>query len=69
MVAANFQKNSNYVIQAQRLDTTIIIPRGQWVTVGQVSQSSQSNQNQRSSYGSNHGMNSIQDIPIWIMAQ
>ena len=45
------QKNSNHAIQGQRLDTTIIIPRGQWVTIGKISQSSQ---NQRASDGSNH---------------
>ncbi|WP_201580651.1 hypothetical protein [Psychrobacter glacincola] len=60
------QKNSNHAIQGQRLDTTIIIPRGQWVTIGQISQSSQ---NQRASYGSNRTIDSTKNIPIWIMVQ
>lgn len=60
------QKNSNHVIQGQRLDTTIIIPRGQWVTIGQISQSSQ---NQRASDGSNRAIDSTKNTPIWIMVQ
>ncbi len=60
------QKNSNLAIQGQRLDTTIIIPRGQWVTIGQISQNSQ---NQRSSYGSNGAIDSTKNTPIWIMVQ
>lgn len=60
------QKNSNHAIQGQRLDTTIIIPRGQWVTIGQISQSSQ---NQRASYGSNRVIDSTKNTPIWIMVQ
>lgn len=60
------QKNSNHAIQGQRLDTTIIIPRGQWVTIGQISQSSQ---NQRASDGSNRTIDSTKNTPIWIMVQ
>lgn len=60
------QKNSNHAIQGQRLDTTIIIPRGQWVTIGQISQNSQ---NQRASYGSNRAIDSTKNTPIWIMVQ
>ncbi|MGP5202369.1 hypothetical protein ACTXKB_06380 [Psychrobacter aquimaris] len=60
------QKNSNHAVQGQRLDTTIIIPRGQWVTIGQISQNSQ---NQRSSYGSNGAIDSTKNTPIWIMVQ
>ena len=60
------QKNSNHAIQGQLLDTTIIIPRGQWVTIGQISQSSQ---NQRASYGSNRAIDSTKNTPIWIMVQ
>ena len=60
------QKNSNHAVQGQRLDTTIIIPRGQWVTIGKISQNSQ---NQRSSYGSNGAIDSTKNIPIWIMVQ
>ncbi|WP_198332711.1 hypothetical protein [Psychrobacter aquimaris] len=57
------QKNSNHAVQGQRLDTTIIIPRGQWVTIGQISQNSH---NQRSSYGA---IDSTKNTPIWIMVQ
>ena len=60
------QKNSNHAFQGQRLDTTIIIPRGQWVTIGQISQSSQ---NQRASDGSNRAIDSTKNTPIWIMVQ
>ena len=60
------QKNSNHAIQGQRLDTTIIIPRNQWITIGQISQSSQ---NQRASYGSNRVIDSTKNTPIWIMVQ
>lgn len=60
------QKNSNHAIQGQRLDTTIIIPRGQWVTIGKISQSSQ---NQRASDGSNRAIDSTKNTPIWIMVQ
>ena len=60
------QKNSNHAIQGQRLDTTIIIPRGQWVTIGQISQNSQ---NQRASDGSNRAIDSTKNTPIWIMVQ
>ncbi|GAF57365.1 hypothetical protein JCM18902_60 [Psychrobacter sp. JCM 18902] len=63
---SSFQKNSNHAIQGQRLDTTIIIPRGQWVTIGQISQSSQ---NQRASDGSNRAIDSTKNTPIWIMVQ
>ena len=60
------QKNSNHAIQGQRLDTTIIIPRNQWITIGQISQSSQ---NQRASDGSNRAIDSTKNTPIWIMVQ
>lgn len=47
-----YQKNgSNHAVQRQQLESTIIVPRGQWVTIGQIKQSlqSQSSANNRNS--------------------
>ena len=57
---------SNSAIQGQRLNSTIIVPRGQWVTIGQISQN---NKNQSSSYGSNHTNNSSNSVPISLLVQ
>ena len=58
--------NSNSAIQGQRLNSTIIVSRGQWVTIGQISQN---NENQSSSYGSNHTNNSSNSVPISLLVQ
>ena len=58
--------DSNSAIQGQRLNSTIIVPRGQWVTIGQISQN---NKNQSSSYGSNHTNNSSNSVPILLLVQ
>jgi type II secretory pathway component GspD/PulD (secretin) len=63
---ASYNQNSHQAIQGQRLDSTIIVPRGQWVTIGQISQNSQT---QRSTYASNRAMNNTNSMPIWIMVQ
>lgn len=63
---ASYNKNSHHAIQGQRLDSTLIVPRGQWVTIGQISQNSQT---QRSTYASNRAMNNTNSTPIWIMVQ
>ena len=56
----------NSAIQGQRLDSTIIVPRGQWVSIGQISQNSQ---NQSSSYGSNRTNTRSGSVPISLLVQ
>ncbi len=58
--------DSNSAIQGQRLNSTIIVPRGQWVTIGQISQNSQ---NQSSSYGSNRTNTRSNSVPISLLIQ
>ncbi len=55
--------NQSAAIQAQRLNSTIVVPRGQWVTIGQIAQS---NQTQNSRYGSSVSTNSTTPIIIRI---
>ncbi|ERL56577.1 hypothetical protein [Psychrobacter aquaticus] len=62
----NRQSVSNNRIQGQSLNSTIIIPRGQWVNIGQISQSSR---NQSTSYGSNRVMNNDNSVPISLLVQ
>ena len=65
---ASYSQNNygNSAIQGQRLDSTIIVPRGQWVTIGQISQNSQ---NQSSSYGSNRTNTRSDSVPISLLVQ
>ena len=56
----------NYAVQGQNLNSTIIVSRGQWVTIGQISQNSQ---NQNTSYGSNQSVNSHNSVPISLLVQ
>ena len=56
----------NSAIQGQRLNSTIIVPRGQWVTIGQISQNSQ---NQSASYGGKQNNSRSNDLPISILVQ
>ncbi|MFZ2843788.1 hypothetical protein [Psychrobacter sp.] len=65
---ASYSQNNygNSAIQGQRLDSTIIVPRGQWVTIGQISQNSQ---NQSSSYGSNRTNTRSGSVPISLLVQ
>ena len=56
----------NSSVQGQRLNSTIIVPRGQWVTIGQISQNSQ---NQSASYGGKQNNSRSNDIPISILVQ
>ena len=56
----------NNSVQGQRLDSTIIVPRGQWVTIGQISQN---NQSQNSGYGSDRMLNSSNSVPISLLVQ
>jgi len=40
--AENSTGNASNAIRSQRLNSTMIVPRGQWVTIGQISQNSSS---------------------------
>ena len=66
LIRSNSRYNSNNAIKSQRLNSTVIVPRGQWVTIGQVSQN---NQNQSSSYGSNRSSVTSNSAPIQILIQ
>ena len=58
--------NNNSSIQGQRLHSTIVVPRGQWVNIGQISQN---NQSQSSGYASNRTLNSSNSVPISLLVQ
>ena len=62
----NRSSSVNHAIQGQRLNSTIIVSRGQWVTIGEISQNSQ---NQSSNYGSNQTTNSNNNVPISLLVQ
>ena len=71
LVAANtFHHQSSYnqnsAIKRQSLNSTIIVPRGQWVDIGQITQNSQ---NQNSGYGNSRSSNSSTSAPISILIQ
>ena len=57
----------NNSVQGQRLNSTIIVPRGQWVNIGQISQNNQG-QSQSSGYGSNRVISS-NSVPISLLVQ
>lgn len=58
--------SQNSAIQGQRLNSTLIVPRGQWITIGQLSQNSQ---NQSSSYGSHSTSSHSNSVPIQLLVQ
>ncbi|WP_352258849.1 hypothetical protein [Psychrobacter sp. TB55-MNA-CIBAN-0194] len=62
----NRSDSVNNAIQGQSLNSTIIVPRGQWVTIGQISQNSQ---NQSTSYGGNQAISSNNSVPISLLVQ
>lgn len=66
LTRSNSSHNQNPAIKSQKLNSTIIVPRGQWVTIGQISQNSQ---HQDSSYAGNHQINSSNDAPIQLLVQ
>ena len=69
LVRANLSYNRhgyNSSVQGQRLHSTIIVPRGQWVTIGQISQNSQ---NQTAGYGGNQNNSRSNDVPISLLVQ
>ena len=57
---------NNSSVQGQRLNSTIVVPRGQWVNIGQILQN---NQTQSSGYGNNQTVNSSNDVPISLLVQ
>ena len=63
---SSYNQNSHHTVQAQRLNSTIVVPRGQWVTIGQISQN---NQTQSSSYGNNRTVNNTNSVPISLLVQ
>lgn len=56
---------NNATIKRQALNSTIIVPRGQWINIGQISKNTQ---NSASSYGSN-SVYSDNSMPIWLLVQ
>ena len=58
--------NNSNSVQGQRLNSTIVVPRGQWVNIGEISQN---NQSQSSGYGSNRTLNSSNNVPISLLVQ
>ncbi|WP_228724653.1 type II and III secretion system protein [Psychrobacter sp. KCTC 72983] len=52
---------SSNSIQSQSLNSTIIVPRGQWVTIGEISQ--------RSTSSGSRTTNSINSVPIALLVQ
>ena len=61
-----YNRNGHNAVQGQRLNSTLIVPRGQWVDIGQISQNSQ---NQRSNYGGNQATNNSNSVPISLLVQ
>lgn len=66
LTASNSSYNKNPTIKSQTLNSTIIVPRGQWVTIGQISQNSQ---NQGSSYTGRRQSSNSNDAPIQLLVQ
>ena len=60
---SSYHKNSfsNNSVQGQRLSSTLIVPRGQWTTIGQISQDSASS--------GNRAVNSNRYVPISLLIQ
>lgn len=58
--------NGSNAVKRQGLNSTIIVPRGQWVDIGQITQDTQ---NQSSSYGSNRRNISSTSAPISLLIQ
>ena len=62
----NRSDSVNNAIQGQSLNSTIIVPRGQWVTIGEISQN---RQNQSANYGGNQAVSSNNSVPISLLVQ
>jgi len=59
MSSINDTNNASSAVRGQRLNSRIIVPRGQWVTIGQVSQNSTS-----STSNSSQTINTNNSVPI-----
>ena len=59
MSSTNHTNSASNAIRGQRLNSTIIVPRGQWVTIGQVSQNSSS-----SASNGSRTINNNNSVPI-----
>ncbi|MGB3109040.1 MAG: hypothetical protein WBB40_00455 [Psychrobacter alimentarius] len=57
---------SSNSIQGQSFNSTIIVPRGQWITIGQIAQNSQNQQAEGRGYGATNSYNSV---PISLLVQ
>ena len=57
----NQMGSANHTIQGQSLNSTIIVPRGQWVTIGEISQ--------RSTSSGSRTTNSSNSVPIALLVQ
>ncbi|MDN5565820.1 MAG: hypothetical protein L0G25_03375 [Psychrobacter sp.] len=66
LISANSRYSQNRAIQGQQLNSTIIVPRGQWVTIGQISQNSQT---QRSGFDGSSTINNNSDAPIELLVR
>lgn len=58
--------NGSNAVKRQGLNSTIIVPRGQWIDIGQITQDSQ---NQSSGYGNNRSNISSNSAPISLLIQ
>jgi hypothetical protein len=57
----NYGNNGNNIVQGQRLNSTLIVPRGQWVTIGQISQNLTNN--------GSRTINTTNSVPISLLIQ
>ncbi len=58
--------NGSNAVKRQGLNSTIIVPRGQWIDIGQITQD---RQNQSSGYGNNRSNISSTSAPISLLVQ
>ncbi|MBO1532027.1 hypothetical protein J3492_12540 [Psychrobacter sp. F1192] len=66
LVSVDSHYRQSNAIRGQRLNSTITVPRGQWVDIGHISQSTQHN---TSSYGGSSVYSSNKNTPIWLLVQ
>lgn len=66
LVTSHSRYNQNNAIASQRLDSTVIVPRGQWVTIGQVTQEKQ---NKSSGFAGNRRSVTSNSAPIQLLVQ
>ncbi len=58
--------NGSNAVKRQGLNSTIIVPRGKWIDIGQITQD---NENQSSGYGNNRSNISSTSAPISLLVQ